>query len=205
MKIRYFILGGFISILLTGCGNSKDLQIQNESLAAQIKSLDAEKESINAEKESLVSLNESLSVELDSEKKRADSLQESINKIEEETVLQEGDISVVVTDKSSTVGKYSQLYCPLIFDVTNHTDKDIQGIEGILTIKDLFGKEIISSECDFTGQTLSVGQTVTIDSLRFSVNQFMDDHMKLYNTDYKDLKFEYTVTQIVFTDGTVKE
>ena len=33
----------------------------------------------------------------------------------------------------------------------------------------------------------------------------MSLYMKLYNEEYKDLKFTYVVKQIVFTDGTVKE
>ncbi len=43
------------------------------------------------------------------------------------------------------------------------------------------------------------------DDLSFEINEFIDEHMKLYTTAYEDLKSEYTVTQIVFTDGTVKE
>jgi len=30
----------------------------------------------------------------------------------------------------------------------------------------------------------------------------MDDHVKIYNTRYEDLIFEYKVQQIMFTDGT---
>ena len=91
------------------------------------------------------------------------------------------------------------------FKITNNTDKDIQGIEGKLKIMDLFGKEILTAGCDFTGHTIPAGETVVNDDLSFEINEFINEHMKLYTTAYEDLKSEYTVTQIVFTDGTVKE
>ena len=59
--------------------------------------------------------------------------------------------------------------------------------------------------CAFTGETIAAGATITNDDLSFECNEFMDEHMKLYNEEYKDLKFTYVVKQIVFTDGTVKE
>lgn len=93
----------------------------------------------------------------------------------------------------------------MVFNITNNTDKPIQGIEGVLVTKDLFGKEIIKSECDFTGHIIQPGETYKNEDLAFEINNFMSDHMELYNTEFKDLKFEYTVKQIVFEDGTVKK
>ena len=62
----------------------------------------------------------------------------------------------------------------------------------------------MTAECDFTGETIGANATVTNDDLSFECNQFMDDHMKVFNTDYKYLQFEYKVKTIVYTDGTVK-
>ena len=33
----------------------------------------------------------------------------------------------------------------------------------------------------------------------------MDDQVKVYNTDFDDLKFEYEVTAIVYSDGTTEQ
>jgi len=44
-----------------------------------------------------------------------------------------------------------------------------------------------------------------VDDLYFDPNQFSDEDMKLYNTAYDDLNFEYAVKSIVFTDGTSKQ
>ncbi len=112
---------------------------------------------------------------------------------------------VVVTDKTVTPKNSSNWifsnYVNLVFDVTNNSDKAIKGIEGVLTTSDLFGKQIMSAGCDFTGHTIEPGKTITIKDLSFECNEFIDEHMKLFNTDYSDLQFSYDITNIVYTDG----
>lgn len=113
---------------------------------------------------------------------------------------------IVVIDKSVTnkniyAGIYSD-YVNFVFDVTNNSDKDIKGIEGTLTICDLFGKEILTIGCDFTGHTIAPGETYRESKLSLECNQFRDEHNKLLNTDYSDLQFEYEISSIVFSDGT---
>ena len=126
-----------------------------------------------------------------------------------EAEIQAGDVVVRLIGKEDVEKDSSKWifnsYSNLKFEITNNTDKDIQGIEGKLKIMDLFGKEILTAGCDFTGHTIPAGETVVNDDLSFEINEFIDEHMKLYTTAYEDLKSEYTVTQIVFTDGTVKE
>ena len=112
---------------------------------------------------------------------------------------------IVVTDKTVTPKNTSNWifsnYVNFVFDVTNNSDKSIKGIEGMLTVNDLFGKEIIRMGRDFTGHTIDVGATVTIKELSFECNEFMDEDMKLFNTGYTDLQFSYDISNIVYTDG----
>ena len=117
-------------------------------------------------------------------------------------------VSVEVTDKYNlpedwNAGRYSARV-EFEFSVTNNTSKDIKGIQGVLTIKDLFGKDIISISCDFTGKKIPANKSVTFDNLGMDINEFMDDHVKLYNEKFSDLKFEYSVTSIVYSDGTTE-
>jgi len=198
MRKSYISLVGLISIMLAGCGNSNDLMSQNETLKAQV-------ESLSYEKESMSSAIESLSIELDSEKEKLKTLQASIEESKAEVEIRQEDVTVSVTDKNTSTGKYGQMYCTTVFEVTNNTEKDIQGVEGDLKINDLFGKEILTLGCDFTGKTIPSGEKVVFDDMTYDVNQFINIDMQYYNTDYKDLKFEYTVSQIVFTDGSVKK
>ena len=114
-------------------------------------------------------------------------------------------VKVICTDKGELpenlrAGRYSD-YATFVFDVTNNSDKAIKGVQGLLHISDMFGVKIMDVRCDFTGYTIQPGETHTDKDLSFEINQFMDDNMKLYNTAYSDLIFEYEPTAIVFTDG----
>ena len=112
-------------------------------------------------------------------------------------------VTVKLANKTTSKGKYdSEYYVNFVFEITNGYDKDIKGIQGEATFKDLFGEEIITIGTDFTGKTFVHGMTGIVSDLYFDCNQFIDRHMKLYNTDYTDLKFEYIPTMIVFEDGT---
>ena len=117
-------------------------------------------------------------------------------------------VTVNVTGKQNLDADYrAGRYSPrteFSFEVFNHTSKDIKGIQGVLTINDLFGAKIMSLELDFTGQTISAGNSISVSEMGFDINQFMDDHVKVSNTDFEDLKFEYKVTSIVYSDGTTE-
>ena len=184
-----------ICFVIVACANST-----NSSPAGQ-----ADKPSY----EELESQLEAMTKERDSLKSELDTLKADIEEAEKETTVQDGDVTVLVTDKTVTPMNTDQWifsnYVNFVFSITNNTEKDIQGIQGELRISDLFGAEILTIGCDFTGETIAAGATITNDKLSFECNEFMDEHMKLYNEEYKDLKFTYIVKQIVFTDGTVKE
>ena len=152
---------------------------------------------------------ETVTKERDSLKSELDALKADIEEAEKETTVQKGDVTVLVTDKTVTPKNSDQWifsnYVNFVFSITNNTEKDIQGIQGELHISDLFGAEILTVGCDFTGETIAAGATITNDDLSFECNEFISEHMKLFNEDYKDLKFNYIVKQIVFSDGTIKE
>lgn len=118
------------------------------------------------------------------------------------------NVMVHVTDKQNLDINYSAgRYSPRIqftFEVSNNTSKDIKGVQGVLTMKDLFGVDIMAANLDFTGQTISANGSATFGEMGIDVNQFMDEHIKVYNTDYKDLIFEYEVKSIVYTDGSTE-
>lgn len=110
----------------------------------------------------------------------------------------------VVDKKNIPEDIYAGRFFPrvqLIIEVSNNSDKDIKGVSGVLTIKDLFGKHIISLTCNFTGKNIAVGSTVTYSNLGMDINEFMSSHTKLYSEKYSDLIFEYEVDSIVYSNG----
>ena len=115
-------------------------------------------------------------------------------------------IKVVCTDKGELPENLDKWrfssYVTFTFELTNNSDKPIKGVQGVLHVKDLFGSKILDVRCDFTGHTIQPGEVYVNDELSLEVNEFKDEHTKLYNEDYSDLNFEYEPTTIVFTDGT---
>lgn len=112
-----------------------------------------------------------------------------------------GKVIVKVTDKENfkedlSIGRLMP-YCQFTVVVKNNTEQNIKGVQGILTIKDLFGKEIMKRNCDFTGTTVNAGNTVTF-KRGIDINEFIDSEVKLYNEKYEDLQFEYKITDIVY-------
>lgn len=127
-------------------------------------------------------------------------LLESYKKLKAEQYVKVECVGKSVTPKNTAQWIFSN-YVNFVFEITNNSDKDIKGVEGILTANDLFGKEIISIGCDFTGQIIKVGTTYTESDLSLECNEFIDSNMQLYNTDFSDLIFVYEVTSIVYADG----
>lgn len=162
-----------------------------------VAALQSELDEIKAQNEKLQSDNQLL-------QQKVDTLQAQIDDAIESEIVQSGDVTVLLSGKSTSTGRFSEQYANFVFSVTNHTDKEIKGVQGTANFKDIFGVLILPLNCDFTGTTIEVGETVQIDDLSLDCNQFMDDHMKLYNTALEDLTFEYEVHTIVFADGTTK-
>ena len=72
--------------------------------------------------------------------------------------------------------------------ITNNTDKVIKGIQGVLDTQDMFGVSILKASCDLTGYEIQPGETYIDKDMSLEINEFMSDHTKIYNTDFKDLK-----------------
>lgn len=196
MLKKYAIIAVLFAIILSSCSleDTSSTAVSSEASTPSYEDLESQLDSVIEERDSLQAELDSLKAQIDAE--------------EAKTVLSESDVTVTVTGKSVTPMDYNNWvfynYVNFVFSIVNNADKDIQGIQGTLTVNDLFGVEIITIRCDFTGNTVPAGETIVVDDLSYECNDFDDADMKLFNENYEDLKFVYTVTQIVFTDGTIK-
>lgn len=113
-------------------------------------------------------------------------------------------VIVTVREKRSLDIDYDEYrFSPRVdfsFEVYNNTDKDIKGVQGELHIKDIFGVEFVNGYMDFVGQTIKAKESEIYEYLGYDLNRFVEEDMKLFNTDYDDLIFEYKVTSIVYED-----
>jgi hypothetical protein len=197
MKKRIILLVALCALLglaCTACVASRP----TGATGADIAKVEAERDKLKDELERVKSENETLTAQVAS-------FQAKIEAVEKEGEMQEGDVAVILTNKTSTEGDYGQIYANFEFSVTNNTAKAIKGIQGTASFNDIFDVTIIKLGGDFTGATINPGETRIFDDLSLDCNRFMDDHLKLYNTKYEDLKLVYEVTAIVFEDGTTKK
>ena len=213
-KILIMVLFVFLVLFLTSCNDSA----KSNELQSEIENLQMELQDISEEKNKLSDENKQLQEQILDLQSQIDSLSDTNKELkykitvyelekqkeEEEATIQENDVTVLLTKKDTKIGKYNQYYVTSEFSVTNNTNKDIKGIQGVVIYKDMFGKEIMRINCDFTKEIIYSGTTYIESDLLFECNQFIDSHMKLYNTKYESLAFEYQIKTILFTDGTSK-
>jgi len=109
-------------------------------------------------------------------------------------------IFVEVTEKNIVKQRYGE-FIELVYRVDNRTSNNIKGIEGIMHVKDMFGKHIMNISWD-TLESVSARSSKTFRDTGIDYNQFMDTHKKLYSTSYDALIFDFEFITVIFTDGT---
>lgn len=82
---------------------------------------------------------------------------------------------------------------------TNQTDKDIQGVQGILTFYDIFDTKISATQVSYDKPIKAHESKVWESSLDY--NEFVDEDVKLRNTELSNLKYKWEIATIVYADG----
>lgn len=122
----------------------------------------------------------------------------------EEIPVREAEVIVTVTEKESIPKDTSKWifsdYVRLTVEIQNLTNRSIKGIQGVLIVKDMFGEEFLRSQCDLADNEIPAKGTITVTELYLDINQFFKNQIKLFETDYDNLQFDYDVTNIVFTN-----
>ena len=180
--------------ILTACtADTSNLENQIAELSEQIQALSAENEALRqglAEQGVAAATTET----------------EEVIAVYEQDEVEVLPVSVTVTDmnvlpQDNSVGRFSP-WIGFEFLIENNTDSDIRGIQGSLEIKDMFGVRIMDVGVDFTQDTIYAHQSLTIDTLGLDVNRFLDRHVQVYSSDFASLMFTYTISRVLFTDGT---
>ena len=110
-------------------------------------------------------------------------------------------LSVVLVNKHNSLQEYDRKFVDLEIAFDNKSDKDIAGVKGVLRITDMFGDKIVNLKWS-NDEGVASKQTLVERGSGMRINQFMDDHMKLWNMDYDKLKSTIEVSTIIFKDGT---
>lgn len=110
-------------------------------------------------------------------------------------------LSAVLIGKKNSTGEYGKKWVNLEIAYENKSDKDIRGVKGVLKITDIFDDKIMNITWPFDNG-VPAKQTVVERGNGVDINQFMDDHIKLWSTDFDKLKSTFEVSTIIFNDGT---
>jgi len=101
---------------------------------------------------------------------------------------------------NAMAGRYSDVVA-FTFAVNNKGAKPISGIKGRFRFEDQFG-DLIKELNLSMDENIAANQTQLVSGYSMDVNQFMDDDVKLANTDFSKLKATFIPEMIVFADGT---
>ncbi|MGU5816945.1 hypothetical protein ACV1EC_18800 [Aeromonas hydrophila] len=114
--------------------------------------------------------------------------------------------AVLLTFKFSAADVGAKRYVDS-FDIAigfrNKTDKDISGVKGVITLKDMFGEPIKMARLSNDQSIPANGKAIYRGSLDF--NPLVDTDKKLLSIDVKKMKFEWYPETYIFEDGSKLE
>lgn len=212
----------FCSLLLIGCSDPKSYQVttlteeQKKELGQKLTADEGQKLMLWQIRQSLTGKKGGEGVTVEQaikeqdewlEKRKGEELKaaEIKKRVEEERKAKQEEfgklLSVALINKKNTVQEYNQKFVNFELAFENKSDKDIQGVKGILRITDIFDDTIQNIRWSFDNGVKSK-QTFVERGAGLDINQFKDEHMKLWNTDFEKLKSTFEVQTIIFADGT---
>lgn len=82
---------------------------------------------------------------------------------------------------------------------TNNTEKEVRGVEGVITFYDIFDNKISATRVSYDKGILANDSKVWESATDY--NQFVDADVKLRNTALADLKYNWEISTILYADG----
>ena len=125
---------------------------------------------------------------------------------EEEKIALEGPVTVridglhpfIATPQNRMIGSSMQLSLSMI----NNTGKEIEGVDGTLIFLDMFGEELASKDCPLMRAKGHFWEGEWGYTLHFDINDFSSSETTILYTEFQDLNFAYSLSSILFEDGT---
>ncbi len=125
-------------------------------------------------------------------------------RVEMKTLELATKVTVAVVDKYyyETVSKEPYIFYQL--GIGNFTKKEIKGVNGEMIVKDQFGVLLQTSEITTTELKYLKKDTYGSNWLiPYNVNN--ENHLKILNTKFDDLKIEFNIVKILYKDGTIEQ
>ncbi len=121
----------------------------------------------------------------------------------EQTKTENKKVTLEITSKNFHEADYmsgnyqDQITMDLKF--TNATEKEIRGVEGVLTFYDIFDNKISATKVSYDKGIPANESKVWKSGTDY--NQFIDEDIKLRNTELKNLKYKWEISTIIYADG----
>ena len=111
------------------------------------------------------------------------------------------DLTVSLLTKKNQVQVDGRRFVTLEIAYSNRTDKAIQGVKGILKLRDTYGNPVIDVSLS-NDRGISAMQTVIDHDADVPIDQLSEPQVNLWNTDFDKLKYTFEARSITFNDGT---
>ena len=121
-------------------------------------------------------------------------------KIKKDSIDNKVGIEILRKEFKTGDDKDSKDYNVFVYKLTNNTAKEIKEIEADVMLTDAAGNEIKKVKIAFVDKIPS--KVAANYTALYYCNQFADPDMRLKATELKDLKYETSVVNIVYNDGT---
>lgn len=108
-----------------------------------------------------------------------------------------------VLDKGFFEGEYGQDSITLDMQFGNESGRDIRAFEGVMTFRDLLGNLILNLNVAIN-EPIAKGQKVNWAG-GIDYNQFKDSHQRLRSEPLENIKADFRVGKILYSDGELKE
>ena len=117
-----------------------------------------------------------------------------VQKIQE---VSKQEVEIVVLDKGFKAGIYGD-YITLKIEFKNITDKYIKGVKGAIKFYDIFGDKITNIGISYD-KGIPAGETKLWKGV-IDYNQFRDSDEKLRATDLENLKYDWEIEKIIYSE-----
>ena len=107
-------------------------------------------------------------------------------------------VTVEITKKDFVTVDYQE-QITMNIEFTNHTEKEIRGVEGVLTLYDIFDNRIFSITVRYDKSIPAQGKKIWESGIDY--NQFIDEDVKLKQTALENLKHQWRISTIIYADG----
>jgi hypothetical protein len=110
-------------------------------------------------------------------------------------------LSVSLLSKKNQIHEDERRFVALEIAYCNNTDKAIEGVKGVLKLRDIYGNTVINISRSYD-RRISARQTAVDHDADVSIDQSSEPQVNLWNTDYDKLKYTFEVHTVMFNDGT---